>query len=174
MRNKWQIEYHNIQQGPIEMVDTYAVRFRKAISKAEMGNLLPAQMQVMDFVAGLRSELAIITNGSNLVNLDEAEETAKNVESASLINKNVIAAARNPSTAEVKELKAQILELKAEIKEAKYVSQEDRNPPQNNGGNRKLPYRGPNRKPVDKRNFECFNCGKKGHFKSECRAKPKD
>src|SRR6266498_4503722 len=131
-------------------------------------------MQVMDFVAGLRSELAIITNGSNLVNLDEAEETAKNVESASLINKNVIAAARNPSTAEVKELKAQILELKAEIKEAKYVSQEDRNPPQNNGGNRKLPYRGPNRKPVDKRNFECFNCGKKGHFKSECRAKPKD
>ncbi len=27
---------------------------------------------------------------------------------------------------------------------------------------------------MDKRNLECFNCGKKGHFKSECRAKPKD
>jgi len=50
------------------------------------------------------------------------EETAKNVESASLINKNVIAATTNPATAEVKELKAQILKLKAEIKEAKYVS----------------------------------------------------
>src|SRR6266511_1728705 len=156
------------------MVDAYAARFRKAISKAEMGNLLSAQMQVMDFVAELRPELAIITNGSNPVHLDEAEETAKNVESASLINKNMIAAATNSATAEVKELKAQILELKAEIKEAKYTSREDRRPPQNNGGNRKPPYKGPNRKPVDKRNLECFNCGKKGHFKSEYRAKPKD
>ncbi len=131
-------------------------------------------MQVMDFVAGLRPELAIITNGSNPADLDKAEETAKNVESASLINKNVIAAATNPATAEVKELKAQILELKAEIKEAKYVPREDRKLPQNNGGNQKPPYRGSNRKPIDKRNFECFNCSKKGHFKSECRAKPKD
>ncbi len=168
------MEYRNIRQGPTEMVDAYAARFRKAISKAEMGNLLPAQMQVMDFVAGLRPELAIITNGSNPADLDEAEETAKNVESASLINKNIIAAATNPATAEVKELKAQILELKAEIKEAKYTPREDQKLPQNNGGNRKPPYKGPNRKPVDKRNLECFNCGKKGHFKSECRARPKD
>src|SRR6266498_3144262 len=168
------MKYQNIRQRPTEMVDAYAARFKKAISKAKMGNLLPAQMQVMDFIAGLRPELAIITNSSNPADLNEAEETAKNVESASLINKNVIAAATSPATAEVKELKAQILKLKAEIKEAKYVLREDRKPPQNNGGNRKPPYRGPNRKPVDKRNLECFNCEKKGHFKSECRAKPKD
>ena len=79
-------------------------------------------MQVMDFVAGLQLELAIITNSSNLINFDKAEEIAKNIESASLINKNVIAATINPAIAEIKELKAQILELKAEIKEAKYVS----------------------------------------------------
>ena len=102
------------------------------------------------------------------------EETAKNVESASLINKNVIAAATNPMIVEVKKLKAQILELKAEIKEVKYILRENRRAPQNNGENRKPPYRGSNRKPIDKRNLECFNCGKKGHFKSECRAKPKD
>ncbi len=144
MKNKWQIEYRNICQRPIEMVDAYAARFRKAISKVEMVNLLSVQMQVMDFVAGLWPELAIITNGLNLADLDEAEETAKNVESASLINKNVIAAATNPATAEVKELKAQILELKAEIKEAKYIPQEDKKRPQNNGENRKLPYKGPN------------------------------
>ena len=78
-------------------------------------------MQVMDFVAGLRSELAIITNSSNPADLDEAEEIAKNVENASLINKNVIAVATNPATTEVKELKAQILKLKAKIKEAKYI-----------------------------------------------------
>ncbi len=168
------MEYQNIWQGPTKMVDAYVARFRKAISKAEIGNLLPVQMQVIDFVAGLRLKLAIITNGSNPANLDEAEETAKNVKSASLINKNMIAAATNPSTAEVKELKAQILKLKAEIKEAKYVPREDRKPPQNTGGNRKPPYREPNKKPVDKRNLECFNCEKKGHFKSECRAKPKD
>src|SRR6266542_6891523 len=131
-------------------------------------------MQVMDFVVELRSELAIITNGSNPADLDEVEEIAKNVESVSLINKNMIATATNPAIAEVKELKAQILELKAKIKKAKYVPREDRRPPQNNGRNRKSPYRGPNRKPVDKKNLECFNCGKKGHFKSECRAKPKD
>jgi len=121
MKNKWQMEYQNIRQGPTEMVDAYAARFRKAISKAEMENLLPTQMQVMDFVAGLRPELAIITNGSNPADLDEVEETAKNVKSVSLINKNVIAVTTNPATAEVKELKAQILELKAEIKETKYV-----------------------------------------------------
>ncbi len=139
-----------------------------------MGNLLPAQMQVMDFIVGLRPELAIITNGSNPADLDEAKKTAKNIESASLINKNVIAATTNPTTAEIKELKAQILELKAKIKEAKYIPRKDRKTPQNNGGNRKPPYREPNRKPVDKRNLECFNCGKKGHFKSECKVKPKD
>ena len=77
-------------------MNAYAARFKKAISKVEMENLLPTQMQVMDFVAGLRSKLAIITNSSNLADLDKVEEMAKNVKSASLINKNVIAAAINP------------------------------------------------------------------------------
>jgi len=89
------------------------------------------------------------------------KEMAKNVKSASLINKNVIVAATNPAVAEVKELKAQILELKAEIKEAKYVLREDRKLPQNNGENRKPPYRGSNHKLVDKKNLECFNCRKR-------------
>jgi len=66
--------------------------------------------------------LAIITNGSNPADLDEVKKIAKNVESISLINKNVIAAAINLTMAEVKKLKAQILKLKAKIKEAKYVS----------------------------------------------------
>ena len=118
MRNKWQIEYKNIRQEPIEMVDTYVIRFRKAINKTEIGNLLPAQVQVMDFVAGLWPELALITNSISLADIGEAEEMVKNVESVSLINKNVIAAVFNPAIAEVKELKAQILKLKAEIKEA--------------------------------------------------------
>src|SRR6266542_5856054 len=126
------------------MVDAYAVRFRKVISKVEMGNLLPTQMQVMDFVAGLQPELAIITNSSNPADLDKVEGIAKNVESASLINKNVIAATTNSAVAEVKELKAQILKLKAEMKEAKYVSREDKRTSHNNGENRKPPYREPN------------------------------
>ena len=45
---------------------------------------------------------------------------------------------------------------------------------QNNGGNRKPSYRGPNRKPVDKKNLECFNCEKKEHFRSKCQFKSKD
>ena len=57
------------------------------------------------------------------------KKTAKNVESVSLINKNVIMVATSPASAEVKELKAQILELKAEIKEVKYVPREDCKPP---------------------------------------------
>ncbi len=60
------------------------------------------------------------------MDLDEVEKIAKNVESASLINKNVIAAVTNSVIVEVKELKAQILKLKAEIKEAKYISRKDR------------------------------------------------
>ncbi len=43
-----------------------------------------------------------------------------------------------------------------------------------NEENRKSPYQGLNWKPVDKRNLECFNYRKKSHFKSECKAKPKD
>ncbi len=162
------MEYQNICQEPTKMVDAYVVRFRKAISKAEIGNLLPPQIQVMDFVAELRLELAIITNGSNPADLDEAEKIAKNVESVSLINKNVIAIATNPATTEVKKLKAQILKLKAEIKEAKYISREDWKLPQNNGRNKKPPYREPNCKSIDKRNLKCFNYGKKSHFKSKC------
>ena len=122
----------------------------------------------MDFVTGLKSELAIIINESNLIDLDEAEKMAKNVKSVSLINKNVITAVTNPAVTKVKKLKAQILKLKAKIKEAKYMLREDRKMPQNNGENRKLPYRGPNQKSVGKKNLECFNCSKKGHFKSEC------
>jgi len=102
-------------------VDVYAARFRKSISKVEISNLLSVQMQVMDFIAGLRPEIAIITNSSSLVNLNEVEETAKNIESASFINKNVIAITTTPAVAKVKELKVQILELKMKIKEAKYV-----------------------------------------------------
>ena len=71
-----------------------------------MNNLLPSQMQVIDFVTGLWPKLAIITNGSNLTDLNKVEEIAKNIESASLINKNVIAAATNPTVAKVKKLKA--------------------------------------------------------------------
>jgi len=115
----------------------------------------------MDFVAGLRPELAIITNSSNPADLDETKKMAKNVESIDLINKNVIAAATNPVVAEVKKLKAQILELKAEIKEAKYVSREDRKSFQNNGENRKPSYRKSNHKPIDKRNLECYNYKKR-------------
>jgi len=80
----------------------------------------------------------------------------------------MITAATNPAIVEVKELKTQILELKAEIKEAKYVPREDRKMPQNNGENKRPPYRKPNWKLINKRNLECFNCEKKGHFKSEC------
>jgi len=49
------------------------------------------------------------------------KKIVKNVESASLINKNVIVVTTSPAVAEVKELKAQILELKAELRESKYI-----------------------------------------------------
>ncbi len=128
---------------------------------------------MIDFVTELWLELAIITNGSNLADLNKAEKTAKNIKSASLINKNVITVTTNPAVAKVKELKAQILKLKAEIKEAKYVLQEDRKQLQNIERNRKPSYWGPNHKLVNKKNLECYNCKKKSHFKSKCQAKLK-
>ena len=88
------------------MVDAYATWFRKAISKVKIVKILLAQMQVIDFIAGLWINLAIITNGLNLIDLDKVEEMIKNIENVSLINKNVIAATINLAVAEVKELKA--------------------------------------------------------------------
>ncbi len=82
-------------------------------------------MQVIDFIAGLRTDLAIITNRSNLADLNKVEKTAKNMKSVSLINKNVMVVATNLAIVKVKKLKAQILELKAELRESKYVFRED-------------------------------------------------
>ncbi len=73
----------------------------KAISKAEMINLLPAQMQVMDFISELRTDLVIIANVSNPTDLNEVKETAKNMKSASLI---IIAVVTNPAVTKVKKL----------------------------------------------------------------------
>ncbi len=82
-----------------------------------MVNLLLAQMQVIDFISGLQTDLVIITNKSNPAGLDEAEEMAKNIESISFINKNVMAVITNLAVMEVKELKAQILKLKVKLRE---------------------------------------------------------
>ncbi len=61
---------------------------------------------MMDFVIGLKLELAIITNGSNLIDLNKVKKIAKNMKSTSLINKNVLAAVSNPGVAKIKKLKA--------------------------------------------------------------------
>ncbi len=63
-------------------------------------------MQVIDFIVGLRMDLIIITNRLNLTDLNEVEETVKNVKNASLINKNIMAVVTSPAIAEVKKLKA--------------------------------------------------------------------
>jgi len=47
-------------------------------------------MQVMDFIIGLRLELAMITNRASPIDLNEAEEIAKNIKSVSFINKNFL------------------------------------------------------------------------------------
>ncbi len=74
---------------------------------------------MINFIAGLWIDLAIIINRSNLADLDEAKKIIKNIESISFINKNIMTAATNLTVAEIKELKAQILKLKVELKESK-------------------------------------------------------
>jgi len=86
-------------------VNAYAACFRKTISKVKMVNLLSTQMQVIDFVIGLRIELAIITNRLNSANLNKIKEMAKNMKSTSLINKNILAASIILVVIEVKKLK---------------------------------------------------------------------
>jgi len=123
---------------------------------------------VIDFIVRLKSELAIIINKSSSADLDEIEKIAKNMESTSLINKNILVAITILAVIEIKELKAQILELKSELKDSKYVFREDHKLLSNNRENKKLLYKGSNYKPVNKRNLECYKCSKKGHFKSKC------
>ncbi len=96
--------------------------------------------------------MTIITNGSNLTDLNKAEETVKNIENASLINKNVL----------VTTITSVVIKIK------------DRKPLSNIKGNRKLLYKGLNYKSVDKRNLKYYKYSKKCHFKSECWSKSKD
>ncbi len=107
-------------------------------------------MQIIDFIAGLRSKLAIITNKASLADLNKVEKIAKNVKSASLINKNVLIVTITLAVTEIKELKAQILKLKAELKDFKYVLRKDYKLLSNNRENRKLLYKEPNCKPMNK------------------------
>ena len=174
IKNKWQIEYRNICQGLTETMDTYVACFKKVINKAEMVNLLFAQMQVMDFIAGLRSELVIIVNKANLTDHDEAKKTVKNVKNVSFINKNVLIVITILAVTDIKELKAQILKLKVELKEFKYILREDRKLLLNIERNKKPLYKEPNYKPVDKRNLEYYKCSKKDYFKSKYQSKLKD
>ncbi len=82
-------------------------------------------MQIMDFIIELRIKLAIITNRSNLADLDKAKKMAKNMKNANLINKNMIAISTALAVTEVKKLKVQILKLKVKLKESKYILRED-------------------------------------------------
>ncbi len=66
----------------------------------------------MDFIVRLRLKLAIITNGSNSMNLNKMKKIIKNVKSTSLINKNMIVAISTLIIIEIKKLKIQILKLK--------------------------------------------------------------
>ncbi len=78
-------------------------------------------MQVMDFIIGLRLELAMITNRASPIDLNEAEEIAKNIKSVSFINKNFLIITVILAVTKIKKLKIQILKLKAELKKSKYI-----------------------------------------------------
>ena len=110
----------------------------------------------MNFIIKLRLELAIITNRSNLADLNEAEKIAKNMKSISLINKNILVANITLTVAKIKEFKIQILKLKAKLKESKYILWENRKLFINAKGNRKLLYKGSNCKLIDKRNLKYY------------------
>jgi len=101
---------------------------------------------MIDFMAGLKLDLAVITNELNSINFNKIE----------------------------KKLKVQILKLKVKLRKLKYVIREDCKPSQNTKGNKKSLYKGSNHKSVDKKNMEYYKYKKKNYFKSECRFKPKD
>jgi len=63
-------------------------------------------MQVIDFIIGLRLNLAIIMNGSNSIDLDKVKKTVKNMKNTNLINKNIVLAVIILVMIEIKKLKA--------------------------------------------------------------------
>jgi len=64
-------------------------------------------MQVIDFIIELRLELAIITNRTSLIDLNKVKKIVKNIESVSLISKNILAITIILAVIKIKELKAQ-------------------------------------------------------------------
>ena len=131
-------------------------------------------MQVIDFIIELRLELAIITNRTSLIDLNKVKKIVKNIESVSLISKNILAITIILAVIKIKELKAQILKLKIKLKNFKYISKENHKLSLNIKGNRKPLYKRSNSKLMNKKNLEYYKYRKKGYFKSECRSKFKD
>ena len=63
--NKWQLDYRNCKQQTDEDIETYNVRFSKALNRVESVNQLPMQMKIMDYIGGLAVDIAVIVSGSN-------------------------------------------------------------------------------------------------------------
>src|ERR1043165_4595841 len=87
MRNKWQIEYRSIRQNPNETVSQYSARFRKTAEKAGLKALLSLYMVIMDYIAGLEARWSPMMNAVKPQTLEEAEDIARNIESATTINR---------------------------------------------------------------------------------------
>ena len=87
MQNRWQIKYKNIRQNPNETVSQYSTRFRKTVEKAGLKALLPSHIIIMDYIIGLDVRWSPMVNAVGLQTLKEAEDTARNIKSVTIINR---------------------------------------------------------------------------------------
>src|ERR1043165_1886924 len=142
------------------MVSQYSARFRKTAEKVGLKALLPSHMVIMDYIARLDARWSPMVNAVRPQTLEEAEDIARNIESATTIN-------RTNQTNETAILMARINQLEERLEKP-----EDRRP-QGSAAQKKWTNSWSESQHQNWRKEQtCYNCGKKGHIRPDCRVKP--
>ena len=80
-QGQWHRQFKNCSQGD-DSVAEYTVTFRNLWNRCDPRHKIPLPSIIADYTTGLRDDIAIFMHASNPETLEQAEETAKNIEAS--------------------------------------------------------------------------------------------
>src|SRR6185369_2857707 len=152
-------------QGPSDTVEKYATKLRELHQRVDPTNTLPEQAKIANFKRGLQTNIKLFVTMSNFTSLEEITEKAKQVEAAlkqSIDTKVVMmsTAGANTTPTPITFTQEELLEEVQLMREKLSLLSQTNNQATTSDS-----------KPRSNQNITCYNCGRKGHRKAECRSK---